>query len=160
MENLKQKGCSLFPRRPSLFHSGGLVPLCYLYLSGMSAAFIRFPELNRCAKQRGRNTQKFFFFFWKKKYKKMRRHRNTHTRTHTETHIQVRIYRHSIGPISQCCQQGDRGWRKQDEFSSASFHHTAMTPLFTSPIYLYTGCLPPCLVCARLFYCVCVCVCV
>lgn len=84
----------------------------------------------------------------------MRRHRNTHT--HTGTHIQVHIYRHSIGPISQCCQQGDRGWRKQDEFSSASFHHTAMTPLFTSPIYLYTGCLPPCLVCARLFYCVCV----
>lgn len=53
---------------------------------------------------------------------------------------------------------GQRLEETQDEFSSASFHHTAMTPLFTSPIYLHTECLPPCLACVCICYCVCPCV--
>lgn len=72
-----------------------------------------------------------------------------------ETHTLVHSYRDTIGPIWGCCQQGHRGERKQDDFSSASFHHTAMTPLFTSAIYLHTGCLPPCLAVCVYRPCVC-----
>ena len=77
-----------------------------------------------------------------------------------ETHTQVHSYRDTIGPIWGCCQQGHGGERKQDDFSSASFHHTALTPLFTSPIYLHIGCLPPCLAVCVYRPCMCVYVCV
>lgn len=66
----------------------------------------------------------------KKRLEKKKQHWVTHIYKHTRGFIRTR-------PVSavfhQHCQQGDTGCRKQDEFPSASFHHTAMTPLFTSP---------------------------
>lgn len=90
----------MFPvsQKTLLLHSGGLVPLCYLYLSGMSATFIRFPELNRCAKQRGRNTQKFFFFLLKKKDTKKdeKAQKYTHTHARTQKHTYRCIYTDTV----------------------------------------------------------------
>ncbi len=80
--------------------------------------------------------------------------RETHTHAHTDTDRY--IYRHSRPYFRMLSAGGQRLEETQDEFSSASFHHTAMTPLFTSPIYLHTDCLPPCL--ARVCICYCACV--
>lgn len=88
----------MFPisQKTLLLHSGGLVPLCYLYLSGMSAAFIPFPELNRCAKQRGRNTQKFFSFLGEKKKTRKKMRRRGRARTRAQKHTYRCIYTDTV----------------------------------------------------------------
>lgn len=119
------------------------------------AAFIPLPELRRYTTHRGRNTHRHTEV--EKTHTEKRRKHIQKRNAHTHTHIQVYIYRHSGPYFRMLSAGGQRLEETQDEFSSASFHHTAMTPLFTSPIYLYNDCLPPCLACVCVCYCVCAC---
>ena len=120
---------------------------CFLYPGGfflffpthsllLSLSFILFLELRRYTTHRERSTQEL------QKRTEKRRKQRTDTLTG--------IYRHRGPYFRMLSAGGQRLEETQDEFSSASFHHTAMTPLFTSSIYLHTDCLPPwlCCVCA------------
>lgn len=59
----------------------------------------------------------------------------------THTGIHIGIYRHRKSYFRKLSAGGQRRKETQDEFFSASFYHTAVTPLFTSSICLHADCL-------------------
>lgn len=113
------------------------------------AAFILLPLLwiptTHRDSQRSQNTHK----------KRKRKHtKKTDALIHTHMHTHKGIYRHRGPYFRMLSAAGQRLQETQDGFSFASFHHTVMTPLFTSSIHLPADCLPP------WHGCLCACMCV
>ena len=108
----KQEGCFIFPEGSfSLSFTHSL--LLSLSLPTL-AAFIQLPELRRYTTHRGGNTHRHLEVENTRTEKKEKAHWKekctlSHTHTHTHTHTHIGIYTDTVGPISGCCQQGDRG---------------------------------------------------
>ena len=141
-----------FPQRAS---SRSHIPWCYLYLPSHSTLSSRSQSWGDTKYTEGEthtDTPKLKNTYREERRKHIQKTNafsasHTHTHTHTYTHTHIYIYRHSGPYFRMLSAGGQRLEETQDEFSPASFHHTAMTPLFTSPIYLRTDCLPTCLAC-------------
>lgn len=132
-----------FPKGPLSLLFFPSSPFYSLLLSLFTlAAFILLPKLRTSTTQTEKGTH------WKRKRRKKKKHLKRERKKrvalfHTHLHLQRGIYRHRGPYFRMLSAGGPRLQETQDEFSSASFHHTAMTPLFTSSIYLHTDCLPP-----------------